>query len=318
VTSTGRSILAAFAIVATILALWWLSGEAPAPRDAGPVREDVAAAGAATPPGGTRAPARPRADESPLDYGRQFELSPDLATFADDMSKLSREGDDAGQFWLYRALRECGDHYDEVFDGDRAGARAGLSLEEALAKEQAAPRLGAAEIVRLHGRCGPLRGIDWGAFGATDELLRDAARSGYPLAQAWLANRLLLEHSPTTPEADPIRDQARALVLQALRSRDPDVLLMTADNSRLLSRTESARERHEWTWEVAACLRGADCSPAATWVRRLCAQDKRCQPHETGVDLIRRRVGAQMPEIEEAARAINAHVDAGEWDRLGL
>jgi hypothetical protein len=29
-------------------------------------------------------------------------------------------------------------------------------------------------------------------------------------------------------------------------------------------------------------------------------------------------VGAQMPEIEEEARQLNARIDAREWDALGL
>jgi hypothetical protein len=288
VSANGKLVAAAFAIVATVFAAWWFDADgAGGPVASSPPRTPVAESfegGEAAPVAAATAVSR---EESVLDYDRQFAQATDLATFAATMQGLAREGDDAAQFWLYRALTECGDRADEV----------------------GAP---------LSPRCERLRGLDGASFGEPAALLRDSARSGYPLAQATLANRLMLDHSPTTPGADPVRDQARDLMLKALRSRDPEVILMTGGNARLLVRTESARERHEWVWEVAACARGADCGPFAAWVRSMCAQDERCQPHETGIDLIRRRVGAQMPEIEEAAQTLNSHIDAGEWDELGF
>jgi hypothetical protein len=46
--------------------------------------------------------------------------------------------------------------------------------------------------------------------------------------------------------------------------------------------------------------------------------DRKCQAYETAIDVIRRRGGAQMPEIEEEARGLNARIDAREWGELGL
>jgi hypothetical protein len=108
------------------------------------------------------------------------------------------------------------------------------------------------------------------------------------------------------------------LLLAAVKSGDADVILRAGAVAQMLASGESERERHEWVWEVAACQRGADCGPAAEWVRALCAVDRKCQPHETALDVIRRRVGAQMPEIEEGARQLNAHIDARKWGELGL
>jgi hypothetical protein len=258
----------------------------------------------------------PRApvDDQPTGYAEQFDTANDLAPFAEAMHKRAQEGDDAAQYWLFRALQRCGPMYDTVFEVDVARPdKPPLRLDEVLADEDANPRLGADEIREMHAQCQQLRGIDGARFGDAQSWLNRAAQTGYPLAQVRRAAEMSIGLDRAANRAD-----ARQLMLAAVRSGDPEVILQTGAVAQLLADGESARERHEWVWEVAACERGANCGPAAGWVRSLCAVDRKCQPYETAIDVIRRRVGAQMPEIEEEARQLNAHIDAHEWDALGL
>ncbi len=247
-------------------------------------------------------------------YDEEFDTASDLALFATAMHKRALEGDDAAQYWLYRALQRCGPDYDSVFNIDPAQPeKHALRLDEALADEEANPRLGADEIREMHGQCQRLRNVDRARYGDAEGWLKRAAQSGYPLAQVRRAAEIAVEVNGAANRAE-----ARALMLAAVKSGDADVILQTGTVARTLASGESERERHEWVWEVAACQRGANCRPTAEWVRALCAVDRRCQPYETALDVIRRKVGAQMPEIEEEARSLNAHIDAREWGELGL
>jgi hypothetical protein len=247
-------------------------------------------------------------------YDEQFDTANDLAPFADAMHKRALAGDDAAQYWLYRVLLRCGPIYDAVFEVDPAQPdKPPLRLDEAVAAEEANPGLGADEVREMHAQCQQLRGVDRTRYGDPANWLRRAAQSGYPLAQVRRAAELALG-----VDGPPNHAAARESMRAAVRSGDPEVLLQTGAVAQLLAEGESARERHEWVWEVAACQRGANCGPTTEWVRSLCALDKKCQPYETAMDVIRRRVGAQLPEIEEEARQLNARIDAREWGELGL
>ena len=247
-------------------------------------------------------------------YQEQFETAADLAPFAVQMHVQALENDDAAQYWLSRALRRCGVDYDTVFVVDPAMPdKPPLSLDEALADEEANPRLGADEVRKIHGQCAQLRRADPETLGNEAMWLRKSASSGYPLAQVSRAAEIAVGS-----DAEDSRSEARELMISALRSGDAEVIRQTGAVAQALARGESERERQEWVWEVAGCQRGADCGPATSWVRAMCAADRRCQAHETAIDLIRRRVGAQMPEIEEEARRLNARIDAKAWADLGL
>jgi len=252
--------------------------------------------------------------ESVVGYEEQFDTASDLASFANAMHKRALEGDDAAQYWLYRALQQCGPVYDSVFNFNPAAPdKPPLRLDEALADEEANPHLGADEIREMHGQCQQLRNVDLARYGSASAWLRKAARTGYPLAQVNLAAVLT-----AGSDGAPNRAEARELLLAAVKSGDAEVILEAGAVAQMLAQGESERERHQWVWEVAGCQRGANCGPTAEWVRGLCAMDRNCQPHESGIDVIRRRVGAQMPEIEEEARELNARIDAREWGALGL
>jgi hypothetical protein len=303
-------------VAAAAYVVWWrvqvasdpveATVETAADADGGREVETSRATQATTSPG---APV-----ERLIAYAEQFDTANDHAPFADAMHKLALAGDDAAQYWLYRALQRCGPIYDAIFEVDPARPdQPPLRLDEAVANELANPSLGADEVREMHAQCQQLRGVDRSRYGDPANWLKRAAQSGYPLAQVRRAAELALG-----VDGAPNRADARELVRAAVRSGDPDVLLQTGAVAQMLAEGESARERHEWVWEVAACQRGANCGPTSEYVRGLCALDKKCQPYETAIDVIRRRVGAQLPEVEEEARQLNAHIDAREWGALGL
>lgn len=258
--------------------------------------------------------ARAGSDAAAANYEDQFETATDLAPFAEQMHAQAKQNDDAAQYWLYRVLWQCGPRYDTVFVVDPAlPDKPPLSLDEALADEEANPRLGADEIRKLHAQCAQLREADPERFGNPRTWLKKSASTGYPLAQVWRASEIAVGF-----DTEGSRTEARELMIAAVKSGDAEVIRQTGAVAQALAQGESERERHQWVWEVAGCQRGADCGPTTSWVRSLCAEDRRCQPYETAIDLIRRRVGAQMPEIEEEARQLNARIDQKTWDQLGL
>jgi hypothetical protein len=79
---------------------------------------------------------------------------------------------------------------------------------------------------------------------------------------------------------------------------------------------QAAAERSRRARMLAACMRGADCTPQADWVRSWCRADLACQPFETGPDMIRRYTGPQYEELTRRAREINAIIVAKAWDEL--
>jgi hypothetical protein len=310
-----KLIVVAFALVAACVA-WWNVNDLDQPPSGPPEREEVGIRIVSQNPDSplVQGPRPPIPRELVVGYEEEFETASDLASFADAMHQRALEGDDAAQYWLYRALQRCGPIYEAVFNIDPATPdKPPLRLDEALADEEANPRIGADEIREMHGQCQQLRDEDRAKYGYASGWLRKAAQSGYPLAQVRRAAEVA-----TGVDGAPNRAEARELMLAAIKSGDAEVILQTGAVAQMVAQGESERERHEWVWEVAACQRGANCGPTTEWVRALCAVDRRCQPYETAIDVIRRRVGAQMPEIEEEARELNAHIDAREWAQLGL
>jgi hypothetical protein len=309
------AVVAVIALVAVAAyVMWWRAQTGSDPvetmEESRGVRENGPVVSAATP--SAKSPAAP--SEPLTSYAEQFDTARDLLPFANAMHERALAGDDAAQYWLYRVLERCGPIYDGIFVLDPAQPdEPPLRLDEAVADEEAEPGLGVDEIREVHAQCQQLRGIDRGRYGELEVWLRRAAESGYPLAQVRRAAELALGVGGAPNHA-----QASESMRAAVRSGDPEVMLQIGSVMQVLAGGESERERIEWVWEVAACHRGANCAPTSEWVRAVCAIDKKCQPYETAIDVIRRRAGAQMPEIEEAARHLNARIDAREWDELGL
>ncbi len=248
-----------------------------------------------------------------------FAASKDYFDFAKSVLDRAAAGDADAQYYLYAALDYCDLLYRMHFF--RRGAKT-RTLDEAL--QRAAMRhVSELHDVRIgHQRCSRL--FDGGAeeFGIPAAWLQLATEQGQPLALATTAAALLRKLS-NVGETDPPREsaatspaasEAKAMLLAALKSKDPEVMLKIASAQRALGDPEGLQE---WAWLLAACQRGSDCDNSS-WLKYSCRFDHLCSVDENATDFIRRYSGLDFPEVEARARKINADIDSGSWDALGL
>jgi hypothetical protein len=312
------TIIAAVAVALAVFLLNSRPGPATAPGGAQrtPVQFPVPASQSGDAP---RRPMQNLPDANvPPSYNAQFLDARDLWPFAEAMHRLALEGDDAAQFWLYRAMNQCGEFYDRAFDGDPAPGPQLLALDEAVQRERRKPWMGAAYLEKLYAQCARMRTAEAQKFGDAETWLDQATTGGYPQAQIWTAGKLQYDTRNERPGTPQQLAQARALTYAALRSGDPEVVLLTESVATSFVQGESARERHKWVWIIAGCMRGAECGPNAEWLIWSCADGTRCQSHESGLDIIRKLTGAQFEELEEEARELNDRISRQKWDELGF
>ena len=305
-----------------MLAAWWWVHEARVPavqstptaasKQAGPASlvrvESPGAEAAAT------TSAEPAASTSvPPDYRTRLRDARDYWELAESLYVNARQGDAAAQFWLSRALGYCESLYDWYFivhlDG---GAVRHRTLDEAQQLTAIRPVFTADDIRDIQKRCQRLRGTDAPPFGTSREWLESATAANYPMAQASAAlGQALQGHQANVEAARGARDEARRLALEALRSRDPDVMVQMGDVAANLARDPAEARRQQWIWPLAACLREPGCESMAEWHRLFCHIDTQCQPFETPVDVIRRQAGNDYDAVERGARELNEKLDAG-------
>jgi len=253
----------------------------------------------------------PDATGSP-DYRTRFRDARDYWDLAESLYIGARQGDAAAQFWLSRALAYCESLYDWYFImhlGD--GTVRHRTLDEAQQLTATRPVFTADDIGDIQKRCQRLRSAEAPPFGTSREWLEAATEANYPMAQAAAAlGQALQTHQADVDEARGARDEARRLAFEALRTRDPDVMVQMGDVAANLARSPAEARRQQWVWPLAACMRD-DCESMAEWRRLFCNIDTQCQPFETPVDVIRRQAGSDFDFVERRARELNEKLDAG-------
>src|SRR5690349_23816567 len=300
---------------------WWAREErAPAPGSMPPASTEYPHAASAArferPANAARAAeafdAPPAAPASP-DYHSRLRDARDYWDLAESLYVNARQGDAAAQYWLARALAYCESLYDWYFIVHLDdGAVRHRTLDEAQQLTATRPVFTADDIRDIQKRCHRLRSADAPPFGNSREWLEAATASNYPLAQASAAlGQALQGHQADADAARGARDEARRLALEALRSRDPDVMVQMGDVAANLARDPAEARRQQWVWPLAACLRQRDCESMAEWRRLFCHIDTQCQPFETAVDVIRRQAGNDYDAVERRARELNEKLDAG-------
>ena len=309
-------------IALAVLGLWWwtrvvpASGTAVAPRAATASIPQSRVARIA--PSAENAPPRaapataPAAPPAP-DYHARLDHSRDYWELAQSLYVPARQGDAAAQYWLSRALAYCESLYDWYFivhlDN---GAVRHRTLDEAQQLTATRPVFTADDVRDIQERCQRLRSVDVPPFGRSREWLESATQANYPMAQASAALGLALQgRQPDDQEARGARDEARRLALEALRSRDPDVMAQMGDVAANLARDAAEARRQQWVWPLAACMRERRCESMAEWRRLFCNIDTQCQPFETPEDVIRRQAGNDFDAVERRARELNDKLDAG-------
>jgi len=251
-------------------------------------------------------------------YFEEFRGADDLFEFAQRMRAAAAQGDAAAMYLIYQIYKRCDSEYSLSFENDDGAA--GLTLDQAVAREVERPIIGGAdEVRRLHAQCRRWRSEPRESREQRNEMMERSADAGYPPAQAAWASHLLHHRgnhdNPTREE----RARARELTIAALASRDPEAYLDAATNIPHLTDFSGDDALRFKAWFYAACLRGVDCGPQSGFVKRHCARDPSCQPYESLLDILHRGPDAnQADEIERRAREISDLIDAGRWDDLGF
>lgn len=236
-----------------------------------------------------------------------FAATDDLLAFIEGLHEVAQTGDGVAAYYLYRALDRCQTEYGARFGSGRHERM----LDDVLADESIVRQFGEADLRRIHGQCQRLRESGPSRFGPLDDLLLKAADAGNARAQAEWALYLV---NAGTQDVEAL-ERARELARSALESKDPAVYVPV---SLVISGLSERDMNRDASWFVAACQRGFDCSPGSEMTQIICRFDPNCQPYESSLDLLRRHAGADFEAIERGAREINAAIDAGRYEEVGL
>lgn len=271
-------------------------------------------------------PAQP-AVPAATDYGKAFRASTDYRRFVLDALAAAQSGDRDAQYYVHAALAYCDETYKFYFH-PRGKL---LSVDEAIEVRNDLPGPSMTEAIkRAYTRCNGINEAKNPGWGTSGEWLAKATDAGQPLAQMETAQKIFLRPltraGVVSDSEDPAIAQgtyteARLLARAGLESKDPQAIFDMGDLLGFLKNGEPNEQltKEAITWRYVACLRGLDCGVDAEWHLQFCLWDSNCLPQETGVDYLR-RIAPMMnvTDLDERARALNAKIDAGAWDELGL
>jgi hypothetical protein len=185
-------------------------------------------------------------------------------------------------------------------------------------------------IRRAYLRCHEVNDTKNPPWGTSSEWLSKATDAGQPLAQMETAQKIFLRPTrgamlPWEPQTPGILQgtysDARSLVRAAVETRDPEALFDVSGLLGFLNKSEPNEQltQDAITWQYVACLRGLDCGVNAEWHLQFCLSNPDCLPDESGVDYLRRIAPMKhIIDLEERARELNAKIDSGQWDELGI
>ena len=329
-----RAVLTVFIVAVTGLGLWYglVQRKTPAGRM---VAASTAVKAAPTSPRATLSHVGTaksqvvtrRVGPPTIDYAKAFRESSNYRSFILSALPAAQSGDRDAQYYLHAALAYCDETYRFFF------LRRGkvLSLDEAIAVRNALPGASMTEAIkRSYSRCHEVNETKDPGWGTAEEWLSKANEAGQPVAQMETAQKIflrpLLGGGDASKSEDPAIAQgtysaARSLVRAAIESKDPQVIFDVGALQGFLEKGESKEQLTYGaiTWYYVACLRGLDCGVDAEWHRQLCLGNSNCLPGESGVDYLKRLAPTMnVSDLEIRAYDLNAKIDAGAWDELGL
>lgn len=261
------------------------------------------------------------------DYGKAFRASTDYRSFVLNALAAAQSGDRDAQYYVHAALAYCDETYKFYFH-PRGKL---LSVDEAIAVRSDLPGPSMTEAIkRAYARCNGINEAKNPSWGTSGEWLAKATDAGQPLAQMETAQKMFLRPLTRAGVVSDSEDpaiahgtytDARSLVRAAIESKDPQVIFDMGDLQGFLNHGEPNERltKDAITWRYVACLRGLDCGVDAEWHLQFCLWDSNCLPQETGADYLR-RIAPMMNviDLDQRARGLNAKIDAGAWDELGL
>lgn len=252
-------------------------------------------------------------------WGAFLRNSDDYWTFAENAHKAAKGGDAAAQWYLGVAIDECRFVYELYFLKDQPdGSVYQRTVDEArefvMTKMVWPPVTSDQELTLLKKRCERMSEGAPMPFGYGTDWTLEAAEGGFPLALATAAKikaeGALYDNDEASQAA--AQAEARALVIEALRTRDPEVIQEIADVAvALTGKNEAEANKLRLPWLLAACLRSPNCESLGEQMKLRCKFDPQCQPYETPLDILRRVAGNDFDEVERRARELNEKIDAG-------
>ncbi len=249
------------------------------------------------------------------DWKTQLYESDDFWAFAERAIGPAKSGDGDARYWLAIALNECEYVYSIYFFETQPGKPPRhRTLDESKQRFVQKSFYKDDDIELLEKRCSQLSQARNAPFGHGNDWMAAALAVDNPLAQANAAaeKALIARSDPDKARATEAGTEARRLIVEAVRSRNPEAILRAGDAAAdfaVNSPDEERRRRLSWT--LAACLRTPDCAALSLWRKYRCNWDSQCQPYETPRDIIRRDAGSDFDEVEKRARELNEKIDAG-------
>jgi hypothetical protein len=237
----------------------------------------------------------------------------------------AKAGDRDAQYHLFALIDDCETLMDYYFTRDDVP----LTFDEGLEKASNVSQKQQAREGFVH--CQRFRDHNVALeLGSAKYWLERATQNGQPLAQAVTARRRLdqdarataipLAGNPATgfsisiPSGAPPDKRAVDLLRAAVKSLDPQVLEIIGYEQTELHGSRMGETVDRFAWLYVACQRGLNCSPTSHW-----ATD--C-PTNCDVSTPERIIMAwsrdEWHAVQQRAQEINAKLDAGKWDELGL
>ena len=258
------------------------------------------------------------------DVRAQFWSSKDYWEFSERIHEAAKRGDGAAQYYLSVALNTCEYMYGYYFIEKRSGAPPRIrTLDEA--QQLTATRQGSGytpdDVHDVQMQCQRIMSTKPAPFGNAAEWMDAAMASGYPLAQANAAfNKAFQARNSQDPETSRVvRSEAQALVVDALRTKDAEVVLALAYAAPFLSGEMPGEAlKSQWTWVMAAYLRDPNSYSLVEWTKEICRHVSQCHPDDKIIDILRRSAGNDLEEIERRARELNEKIDAGTFDESDI
>jgi hypothetical protein len=272
----------------------------------------------------------PRADTVAVDIRRQFESAGNYWDYAHQLLPRARAGNADAQYYLSKILEFCDYANKSYFQ--RNGAD--LTLDQAL--QLAVERRRPVEVTQaVYDRCHEFQSADTTDLGSAAQWLALATKAGQPTAEATTAQKMYSQEyiksflkAGATPTAEnsapPLGDGAdpRTLLLDAIKSRDPEALFsvaMAAGALEQLHPSKDGQNTNQLAWMLVACQRGYDCSGRPDWLTSGCPNcGTRTAANQAPDNRMMTIAGDNWPAVQQRAQQINAILDAGQWDELDI
>jgi len=265
----------------------------------------------------------PLAQETSNDLRARFRESRDYWDFAEHVFEAAKQGDGAAQYYLGVALNTCEFFYSFYFVEQRPGSRPRIRTLDEAQQLTATPRGSAYtpdDVRDIQDRCQRIMSISPPPFGTSREWMGAARNTGYPVALADAAEYKAVRALSDPPElANGSRSEDRALAVEALQSKDAEVIVHLSSTAAFLAGDLPGESfKRQWTWLMAAYLREPDGHALDEWRKNHCALEAHCHPDDTVKDLLRRGIGNEFDEIERRARELNEKIDAGTFEESDI